>query len=164
MNQCTFAPGAGGIRPIKYSNGVLSLLDQRRLPTEELWLEYDNYLDVAEAIQRRVSLPRPHHDRATAFRARGAEGLGGDSCGTGHFQTRRDGRFRHSADVRFHNCLARHPRCQRGQGPPRRQKSRVGRLPSSLLAAARLLLCNALVLGLLWRPAGSCVDCALCGD
>ena len=43
MSNCTFAPGADGIRPIKYSNGVMRLIDQRLLPTEEVWLEYSDY-------------------------------------------------------------------------------------------------------------------------
>jgi len=54
MSNCTFAPGADGIRPIKYSNGVMSLIDQRLLPTEEVWLEYTDYQSVAEAIRSMV--------------------------------------------------------------------------------------------------------------
>ena len=54
MNPCTFAPEAGGIRPIRYKEGVLSLIDQRRLPTEELWLDYQDYQEVAEAIRSMV--------------------------------------------------------------------------------------------------------------
>jgi len=54
MSHCTFAPGAGGIRPIRYKDGVLSLIDQRRLPTEEIWLDYRDYREVAEAIRSMV--------------------------------------------------------------------------------------------------------------
>ena len=54
MTTCTFAPGAGGIRPIKYSDGTLQLIDQRILPTEEVWLEYRDYEAVAEAIRSMV--------------------------------------------------------------------------------------------------------------
>lgn len=54
MSNCTFAPGADGIRPIKYSNGVMRLIDQRLLPGEEVWLEYTDYQAVAEAIRSMV--------------------------------------------------------------------------------------------------------------
>ena len=54
MSNCTFAPGADGIRPIKYSNGIMSLIDQRLLPGEEVWLEYNDYQAVAEAIRSMV--------------------------------------------------------------------------------------------------------------
>ena len=54
MSNCSAFPNAGGIRPIKYSDGVLRLVDQRRLPTEEIWLEYTGYLEVAEAIRSMV--------------------------------------------------------------------------------------------------------------
>lgn len=54
MSNCDFFPDAGGIRPIKYKDGVLRLIDQRRLPTEELWLEYTGYQEVAEAIRSMV--------------------------------------------------------------------------------------------------------------
>ena len=54
MSNCSAFPDAGGIRPIKYSDGVLRLIDQRRLPTEELWLEYTDYREVAEAIRNMV--------------------------------------------------------------------------------------------------------------
>ncbi|RLB64236.1 MAG: S-methyl-5-thioribose-1-phosphate isomerase [Deltaproteobacteria bacterium] len=54
MSNCSFSPDAGGIRPIKYNDGVLSLMDQRRLPTEEIWLDYTDYQEVAEAIRSMV--------------------------------------------------------------------------------------------------------------
>jgi methylthioribose-1-phosphate isomerase len=54
MSNCSFSSSNDGIRPIKYSNGVLSLIDQRRLPTEEIWLDYTDYQEVAEAIRSMV--------------------------------------------------------------------------------------------------------------
>ncbi len=54
MSNCAAFPNAGGIRPIRYADGILSLLDQRRLPNEELWLEYSDYREVAEAIRSMV--------------------------------------------------------------------------------------------------------------
>ena len=54
MSNCSFSSSDDGIRPIKYSNGVLSLIDQRRLPTEEIWLDYTDYQEVAEAIRSMV--------------------------------------------------------------------------------------------------------------
>ena len=54
MSNCGAFPNAGGLRPIKYHEGVLRLIDQRRLPTEEVWLEYTDYREVAEAIRSMV--------------------------------------------------------------------------------------------------------------
>ncbi len=55
MSQCSFAPDANvGIRPIRYQNNVLSLLDQRKLPVEEVWIDYTDYREVAEAIRSMV--------------------------------------------------------------------------------------------------------------
>jgi len=54
MSNCSSFQQAGGIRPIRYSNNVLSLLDQRKLPTEVLWLDYTDYREVAEAIRSMV--------------------------------------------------------------------------------------------------------------
>ena len=42
------------IKPILYDNKTLKLLDQRLLPTEEVWLEYRGYREVAEAIRTMV--------------------------------------------------------------------------------------------------------------
>ena len=43
------------IRPIEWSNGKLNLLDQTRLPNEEVWLQLVYYSDVVDAIaQMRV--------------------------------------------------------------------------------------------------------------
>ena len=38
-------------RPIYWSDGVVKLLDQTRLPLEEVWLELDDYRDVVSAIK-----------------------------------------------------------------------------------------------------------------
>ena len=38
-------------RPIAWRDGRVALLDQTRLPLEEVWLELDDYRDVIEAIQ-----------------------------------------------------------------------------------------------------------------
>ncbi len=54
MSNCQAFPQAGGIRPIRYQNGVMSLLDQRKLPNEETWLDYTDYREVAEAIRSMV--------------------------------------------------------------------------------------------------------------
>jgi len=42
---------AMSIRPITWSDGRLRLLDQTRLPNEEVWLDVTDYLQVAEAIR-----------------------------------------------------------------------------------------------------------------
>ncbi len=39
------------LRPIAWRGGKVALLDQTRLPLEEVWLELDDYRDVIEAIQ-----------------------------------------------------------------------------------------------------------------
>lgn len=39
------------LRPIVWIKGKVSLIDQTRLPSEETWLELDNYRDIIEAIQ-----------------------------------------------------------------------------------------------------------------
>jgi len=54
MGNCSFSPNSGLIRPIKYADGTLSLIDQRRLPTEEIWIDYTDYREVAEAIRSMV--------------------------------------------------------------------------------------------------------------
>ena len=38
------------LSPLRFSEGVLSLLDQRLLPGEELWRDYTDYREVARAI------------------------------------------------------------------------------------------------------------------
>jgi methylthioribose-1-phosphate isomerase len=80
MSNCTFAPGADGIRPIKYSNGVMRLIDQRLLPTEEVWLEYSDYLEVAEAIRSMVVRGAPAIGVTAAYGAYfGARAIKADS-------------------------------------------------------------------------------------
>ena len=37
---------AAGIAPIAWANGRLCLLDQTRLPAEEVWIELDDYSNV----------------------------------------------------------------------------------------------------------------------
>ncbi len=69
MSSCNFFPDAAGIRPYRYEDGVLQLLDQRRLPTEELWLDYRDYQGVAEAIRTMVVRGAPAIGIAAAFGA-----------------------------------------------------------------------------------------------
>jgi methylthioribose-1-phosphate isomerase len=69
MANCNVFPAAGGIRPYRYQDGVLRLLDQRRLPTEELWLDYRDYREVAEAIRSMVVRGAPAIGIAAAFGA-----------------------------------------------------------------------------------------------
>jgi len=57
------------IKPILYENGVLKMIDQRLLPTEEVWLEYGDYLGVAEAIRSMVVRGAPAIGVAAAFGA-----------------------------------------------------------------------------------------------
>ena len=40
-----------GIRPVRWTEGKVAMLDQTLLPTEEVWLELDDYRDVVLAIQ-----------------------------------------------------------------------------------------------------------------
>jgi methylthioribose-1-phosphate isomerase len=40
-----------GIRPLRFEDGALLLLDQRRLPVEEEWLRCETPEQVAEAIR-----------------------------------------------------------------------------------------------------------------
>ena len=54
MGGCNFSPHSGLIVPIKYAEGTLSLIDQRRLPTEEVWIDYTDHQEVAEAIRSMV--------------------------------------------------------------------------------------------------------------
>ncbi len=68
MSTCNLTPDVG-IRPYRYRDGVLHLLDQRRLPTEELWLEYRDYQGVAEAIRSMVVRGAPAIGIAAAFGA-----------------------------------------------------------------------------------------------
>lgn len=54
MSQCNLTSDSVGIQPIRYADGVLQLLDQRRLPVEEVWLSYSDYREVAVAIREMV--------------------------------------------------------------------------------------------------------------
>src|SRR5512134_1693836 len=69
MASCDFFPDAAGIRPYRYQDGVLRLLDQRLLPNEETWLEYRDYQGVAEAIRTMVVRGAPAIGIAAAFGA-----------------------------------------------------------------------------------------------
>jgi methylthioribose-1-phosphate isomerase len=57
------------IKPILFDNHVLRMLDQRVLPGEELWLEYTDYQEVAEAIRSMVVRGAPAIGVAAAFGA-----------------------------------------------------------------------------------------------
>ncbi|HEX9873757.1 MAG TPA: S-methyl-5-thioribose-1-phosphate isomerase [Deferrimonas sp.] len=57
------------IKPILFENGILKMIDQRLLPTEELWLEYTDYRRVAEAIRSMVVRGAPAIGVAAAFGA-----------------------------------------------------------------------------------------------
>ncbi len=57
------------IKPILFENGVLRMIDQRLLPTEEVWLEYTDYRAVAEAIRSMVVRGAPAIGVAAAFGA-----------------------------------------------------------------------------------------------
>jgi len=67
-NACT-AMGGGGIKPLRYAGGVLQMLDQRKLPTEEIWLDYRDYREVAEGITTMVVRGAPAIGCAAAFGA-----------------------------------------------------------------------------------------------
>ncbi len=69
MSTCDFSLANKGIRPILYSDGVLKLIDQRRLPNEEIWLEFTDYRDVAEAIRSMVVRGAPAIGITAAFGA-----------------------------------------------------------------------------------------------
>ena len=56
MSNCTFAPGADGIRPIKYSNGVMSLIDQRLLPVAGHPGQAHDLAVVAVVLQPRAAV------------------------------------------------------------------------------------------------------------
>ncbi|APG28894.1 S-methyl-5-thioribose-1-phosphate isomerase [Syntrophotalea acetylenivorans] len=57
------------IKPIQYHDGICRMIDQRLLPTEEVWLEYTDYQGVAEAIQTMVVRGAPAIGVAAAFGA-----------------------------------------------------------------------------------------------
>ena len=57
------------IRPIQWDSErkILSLLDQTRLPSEEIYLEYDDPVEVAEAIRSLVVRGAPAIGCTAAF-------------------------------------------------------------------------------------------------
>jgi len=57
------------IRPIRFIAGKCQMLDQRLLPGEEVWLDYDSYEDVAEAIRSMVVRGAPAIGIAAAIGA-----------------------------------------------------------------------------------------------
>ncbi len=57
------------IRPIRFFNGKCQMLDQRRLPAEEVWLDYTDYQSVAEAIRSMVVRGAPAIGVAAAIGA-----------------------------------------------------------------------------------------------
>jgi len=68
------------IKPIEYHDGVVRMIDQRLLPTQELWLEYRDYRTVAEAIQTMVIRGAPAIGVAAAYGAAfGARDIDADS-------------------------------------------------------------------------------------
>jgi methylthioribose-1-phosphate isomerase len=56
-------------KPIEYRDGVCRMIDQRRLPSEEIWLEYRDFRGVAEAIRSMVIRGAPAIGIAAAFGA-----------------------------------------------------------------------------------------------
>ena len=69
------------IKPILFENGKLLLLDQRLLPVEEVWLEYTDYREIAEAIRSMVVRGAPAIGVTAAFGA----ALGAREISSGDF-------------------------------------------------------------------------------
>ena len=57
------------IKPIEYRDGVCRMIDQRLLPTEEVWRDYFDYQGIAEAIRTMVVRGAPAIGVAAAFGA-----------------------------------------------------------------------------------------------
>lgn len=57
------------VKPILFEKGVCRMLDQRLLPTEEVWIDYTGYREVAEAIRSMVVRGAPAIGVAAAFGA-----------------------------------------------------------------------------------------------
>lgn len=55
------------IRPIEYRDGAIHMIDQRLLPTQEVWIRYRDYQSVAEAIRSMVVRGAPAIGVAAAF-------------------------------------------------------------------------------------------------
>jgi len=67
MMSCPIDPK--NIRPIIFLAGKCRMLDQRKLPAEEIWYEYDKYQEVAEAIRSMVVRGAPAIGVAAAIGA-----------------------------------------------------------------------------------------------
>jgi methylthioribose-1-phosphate isomerase len=68
------------INPILFRDGKCVMIDQRLLPGEEVWREYDDYREVAEAIRTMVIRGAPAIGVAAAFGAAlGARDIRADS-------------------------------------------------------------------------------------
>lgn len=59
--------GASSVCPLRWEGGFLYLLDQRRLPEEEVWVSCTNASDVADAIRAMVVRGAPAIGIAAAF-------------------------------------------------------------------------------------------------
>ena len=57
------------VKPILFENGACRMIDQRLLPTEEVWIDYTDYQGVAEAIRSMVVRGAPAIGVAAAFGA-----------------------------------------------------------------------------------------------
>lgn len=65
------------IKPIEWKNDTVILLDQRKLPSEEVYITYEDYQAVADAIRNMVVRGAPAIGVATAMGiALGAQGIG----------------------------------------------------------------------------------------
>ena len=88
MRQSTPEPGTGrapsGVEAIRWRDGALTLLDQRRLPAEETWLDMPDLDTAAAAIRDLVVRGAPAIGITAAYacvlamRARSAEHRGND--------------------------------------------------------------------------------------
>ncbi len=68
------------VKPILFIDGVCRMLDQRLLPTREVWLDYTDYREVADAIRSMVVRGAPAIGVAAAFGAAfGARDIEADS-------------------------------------------------------------------------------------
>ncbi len=71
------------VKPILFIDGVCRMLDQRLLPTEEVWIDYTDYREVAEAIRSMVVRGAPAIGVAAAFGAAfGARDIEADDFAT----------------------------------------------------------------------------------
>ncbi len=71
------------VKPILFIDGVCRMLDQRLLPTEEVWIDYTDYREVAEAIRSMVVRGAPAIGVAAAFGAAfGARDIEADNFAT----------------------------------------------------------------------------------